>query len=147
MSAYLKLGLIKRQILPLDRNSMPDQLSSHVSLDDVTLPHIAHSEHKARNAVPVAYDGVSGKEQRLRPLLRPGQFGEHHSHHERLDHHAEYALETEQEYRFGTFFRRSATSVSYRMLRFDAEEKAGGEAVDVGEARRPGLVALRKNYQ
>lgn len=71
---------------------MPDELGSHMSLNDMTLPHVPNPEHEAWHAISVANDRVSREQQRLRPLLRPGEFGEDHSHHEGLDHDAEYAL-------------------------------------------------------
>lgn len=74
-----------------------DELRTHVSLDDVTLPHVTHPEHKAQLAVPLTDDRVSAEQQSLGPLLGPGQFGENHAHHEGLDHHSRDALQAHDE--------------------------------------------------
>lgn len=68
-----------------------------MSLDDVTLAHVADTEHEGQLAVALADDGVPAEEQRLRALLGPRQLCEHHSHHEGLDHDARDALQTHHE--------------------------------------------------
>lgn len=74
-----------------------DELGAHMRFDDVTLAHVADAEHEGELAVALADDGVPAEEQRLRALLGPRQLGEHHAHHERLDHHARDALQTHHE--------------------------------------------------
>lgn len=70
------------------------------------LPHVTHAEHETQDPVPLAYHGVPAEKKRLRSLFRPGQLGEHHAHHERLDHDTHYALQAHDEYRLGTLFGR-----------------------------------------
>lgn len=133
---------MKRQILPLLRDFVPYKLRAHVCLNNVALPHIPHSKHKTGNAIAVTYDGVTREHQRLRPLLRPGQLREDDAHHEGLDHHACDALEAHHEDGFGALLGGGATAVAYGVLGLHAEEETRSEAVDVGDARRPGLVAV-----
>lgn len=73
-----------------------DDLRPHVSLYNMTLPHVAHTEHQAWNSVPVTNHRAAGEEQRLCPLLRPGQLGEHDTYHKCLDKHAHDALQRQE---------------------------------------------------
>lgn len=113
-----------------------------MSLDDVTLPHISHPEHETWNPVAMTYHRVPRKHQRLRPLLGPGQLGKHDAHHEGLNHDPGDALEAHDEDGFGAFFRRRPAAVAYRVLRLHAEKEARCEAVDVGDAWRPGFITV-----
>lgn len=91
ITGFLGSGF-KRRIIITCTHFFLYQLRPDVRLDDVRFSHVAHAEHEAQDTVPLADDGVSTEQQRLRALFRPGQLGEHHAHHERLDHDAHYAL-------------------------------------------------------
>ena len=133
----LELVLIVRHLLAFGRDAHLDHLSADAGSDDVGLAHVSDAEEEAELSVALANDGVAAEEQRLRPHLGPRQFGEDHAHHERLDHDADDALDAHDEDGFRTLFRRVASAVADRMLRFDAEQEAGREAVDVGNAGLP----------
>lgn len=83
-----------------------DELSSDVSLNDVGLAHVPHSEHEAELAVSLIDDGIPAEQESLSSLLRPRQFGEHYAHHEGLDHHPNQTLETHHKYCLRAFISR-----------------------------------------
>ena len=59
-----------------------------------------------------------------------------------LNHNTDDALNAHDEYAFGTLFGRVACTVADRVLRFNTEQKAGRESVDVRHARLPVRIFL-----
>lgn len=139
---HRQLLLILRQHLPLLRRPRPYQLSPDRGPDYVTLPHVAYPKHQAQFTVPLTDDRVSREQQRLSPLLRPAHLGEHYSHHERLDHHPDDALDAHDEDRLGAFLGRATAPVTDRVLGLDAEQEAAREREYVVHARRPVVLDL-----
>lgn len=135
--ANCELGDILWIHFALLRRIRSDQLSANTSTDDVTLADIADTEHQRQMTVALAHHRILREQKRLCSLLGPGHLGENDANHERLHHHAIDRLEAHDEYRFGTFFCGGPNTVADGVLRFDGEQKARSEAVDVEHARYP----------
>ncbi|KAJ8892246.1 hypothetical protein PR048_004826 [Dryococelus australis] len=114
-----------------------DELGAYVRLHDVRLAHVADAEHEAEEPVPLADDGVPAEEQCLRALLRARQLGEHDADHEGLYHNSGDALQAHHEDGLGALLCSVSRPVAYGVLRLDAEEEAGREAVHLADAGRP----------
>ena len=134
--------LVVRHLLPFSRHAHLNHLSADAGADDVRLAHVSDAEEKAELSVALANDGVATEEQRLRPHLGARQLREDHAHHESLDHDTDDALDAHDENGFRTLFRRVASAVADCVLRFDAEQEARRETVDVGHARLPSGIRL-----
>ena len=93
----------------------------------MTFPHVADAEHQTELAISLTDDSVSRKQQRLSSLLGPAHLREHYTDHERLDHHADDALDAHDEDRLGALLGGATAPITDRVLRFDAEQEAAGE--------------------
>jgi hypothetical protein len=136
----LQLRLVLRHDLALPRCLGLDELRPNVGANDVRLPHVAHPEHEAQVAVALANHRVLGEQQGLGSMLWTGHLGEHDADHEGLDHDAVDGLEAHDEDRLGALLGGGSHAIADGVLRFDGEQEAGRERVDVEDARLPAIV-------
>lgn len=135
------VGQVMGQDLSFGRHLLLYQLRLNVRLNDMRSSHVTHAEHETQFAVPQRHYSVSTEKQRLCPLFRPGQLGEHHTHHKRLDHDASNRLDAHNEDRFGTFLRGEPGAITNRVLRLDGVQERRGEGVQVVHTRSPLFVS------
>lgn len=93
-----------------------DHLCADVSLNDVTLAHIANTKHETRLAISLTDDSIPREEKCLRAFFGTWQLREHDADHERLQDYSGHRLDAHREDRLRTHVRRMLRSVSTSLI-------------------------------